>query len=40
MTTWDQVYLIYGVYISMVHNDINTLDPSWEDDTKTYSPIL
>jgi hypothetical protein len=40
MTTWDQVYLIYGVFISMVYNDISTLDPSWEDDTKTYSPIL
>jgi hypothetical protein len=34
MTTWDQVYLIYGVFISMVYNDISTLDPSWEDDTK------
>ncbi|CAM6034650.1 unnamed protein product [Sphagnum compactum] len=40
MTTWDQVYLIYGVFISMVYNDISTLDPSWGDDTKTYSPIL
>ncbi|CAM6030881.1 unnamed protein product [Sphagnum balticum] len=40
MTTWDQVYLIYGVFISMVYNNISTLDPSWEDDTKTYSPIL
>ncbi|CAK9262228.1 unnamed protein product [Sphagnum jensenii] len=40
MITWDQVYLIYGVFISMVYNDISTLDPSWEDDTKTYSPIL
>ncbi|CAK9204830.1 unnamed protein product, partial [Sphagnum troendelagicum] len=40
MTTWDQVYLIHGVFISMVYNDISTLDPSWEDDTKTYSPIL
>ncbi|KAH8942289.1 hypothetical protein BDL97_14G091000 [Sphagnum fallax] len=40
MTTWDQVYLIHGLIISMVYNDISTLDPSWEDGTKTYSPIL
>jgi hypothetical protein len=47
MTTWDKVYLIYGIFISMVYNDISTLDPSWddetktwEDDTKIYSPIL
>ncbi|CAM6034646.1 unnamed protein product [Sphagnum compactum] len=40
MTTWDQVYFICRVFISMVYNDISTLDPSWEDDTKTYSPIL
>ncbi len=40
MTTWDQVYLIYGAFISMMYNDISTLDPSWEDGSKTYSPIL
>jgi len=40
MTTWDQVCSNCGVVISMVNNDISTLYPSWEDDTKTYSPIL
>jgi hypothetical protein len=40
MTTWDQEYCIYGVLISMVYNDISTLDPSWEDDTKTYFQFL
>jgi hypothetical protein len=32
MTPWDlEAHFTFEVFISMMYNDINTLDPSWED---------
>ncbi|KAH9541939.1 hypothetical protein CY35_14G090200 [Sphagnum magellanicum] len=40
MLVWDQDYLLHGVFISMVNNNISGLEPSWDDKSLIYSPIL
>jgi hypothetical protein len=40
MLVWDQDYLLHGVFISMVNNNINGLEPSWDDKSLIYSPVL
>jgi hypothetical protein len=40
MVVWDQNYLLHGVFISMVNNNISGLEPSWDDKSLIYSPVL
>ncbi|KAH9541931.1 hypothetical protein CY35_14G090000 [Sphagnum magellanicum] len=42
MLTWDQDDLLHEVFIiiSMVNNDISGLEPSWDDKSLVYSPVL
>ncbi|CAM6057655.1 unnamed protein product [Sphagnum tenellum] len=40
MLVWDQDYLLHGVFISMVNNNISGLEPSWDDKSLIYSPVL
>ncbi|KAH9541954.1 hypothetical protein CY35_14G090500 [Sphagnum magellanicum] len=40
MLIWDQDYLLHGVFISMVNNNISGLEPSWDDKSLIYSPVL
>ncbi|CAK9198322.1 unnamed protein product [Sphagnum troendelagicum] len=40
MLVWDQDYLLHGVFISMVNNTISGLEPSWDDKSLIYSPVL
>jgi hypothetical protein len=42
MLTWDQDDLLHEVFIiiSMVNNDISGLEPSWDDKSLIYSPVL
>jgi len=40
MLAWDQDYLLHGVLISMVNNNISGLEPSWDDESLIYSPVL
>ncbi|CAM6003260.1 unnamed protein product [Sphagnum balticum] len=40
MLVWDQGYLLHGVFISMVNNTISGLEPSWDDKSLIYSPVL
>jgi uncharacterized protein YjbI with pentapeptide repeats len=42
MLVWDQDYLLPDlvVFISMVNNSISGLEPSWDDKSLIYSPVL
>jgi hypothetical protein len=41
MLTWDKkVYMLQGIFISMVNNSISRLEPSWDDKSGINSPIF